>query len=241
MIMNKIILNFSVFFVFVSLFAKATDKVEKNVKAVEAVSKKTAEAIVLVNPLIDFIDGKSFGINANTFGLILQSRREVRKRLIGVVLGDKSKIGFYDFEGRKCFLSEFIVLEKQLASKGDAQSKAKYAELQKLLQVAKEDFIRFTSEYMDSAKGIKSALLGIIKEFNEKSGLGEFFLLGWVSVPDGGEADSVRANVKSFKDLQVLFVEMEGFLLAMANSCEKGKKLFIEMVNAAGKVNAVKA
>lgn len=258
---NKVVLNFSVFCIFASLFV-----------FVDCIK---AAPIKLTHPLIDMIDGVHIGINGNTFHLIVDSRSEVRKRLIGILpvgkqydfdgkkfalaelavldkqLASKNDaeskairvelkktlhiaandfIGFYDFEDKKYFLSELIELEKQLISKGDAQSKARFVEMQKLLNFAKEDFINFTSAYMGSAKGIKPALLGIMKEFHEKSGLGEFFLLNWVSVPDGGEMESVRTNVKSFVDLKILCTEMAGFLEAMANSCPKGKKLFIEMI-----------
>ena len=179
------------------------------------------------------IDGKSFGINANTFFLIVKSRHEVRKRLVGVFLADKTKVGFYVFEGKKCFLPELVDLESELELKEDAASKAKLVELYKLLNWAKEDFINFTSEYMDSAKGMKGALLGIMKEFHEKSGLGEFFLLDWVKIPDGGEMESVRKNVVTFGNLQTLLTEMAGFLEAMARSCPKGEALFNKMLEAA--------
>jgi len=219
--MNKKIVSVSVFCFIVGLFAQDLNAADHK------------EPVILKNALIDLVDGTSFGINANGFFLIVKSRHEVRKRLIGVFLPDKTKVGFFDFEGKKYFLSELVELENQLASKNDAVSIARRAEMQKLLNWAKEDFVKFTSEYMDSAKGMKKVLLGIMKEFYEKSGLGKFFLLDWVIIPDGGEAESVRKSVKSFKDLQVLLTEMGGFLEAMARSCPKGEALFNKMVEAA--------
>lgn len=228
--MNKKIVSVLVFCFFVSLFVNAK---YDDVQVVKVADQKKSELIVLKNPLMALIDGKSFGINADTFFLIVKSRREVRKRLVGIFLEDKTKVGFYDFEGKKYFLSELVDLENKLKLKEDADSKAKIAEMQKLLHWAKEDFIKFTSEYMDSAKGMKGALLGIMKEFHEKSGLGEFFLLDWVKIPDGGEMESVRKNVVTFGNLQTLLTEMSGFLEAMARSCPKGEALFKKKLEAA--------
>lgn len=199
------------------------------------------QPIVLVSPIMNVIDGKSFAINGNVFGLILKSRKAVRDRLFGIVAdASKSesatkKIGHYEFDGKKYNLVELVEIEKESLEKskcGDLAAKAKLDALKNVLNFAKEDFINITKEYLDSAKGMKGPLLIIIEEFHAKSGLGEFFLLDWGKTTDGGEMDSMKKNVKSLNDLKVLFIEMEGFLEAMARSCPKGKKLFVEMVSA---------
>ena len=69
--------------------------------------------IVLTSPMIDLIDGKSFAINGEVFGLILQVRREVRKRLFGNRQKDGTFVGIYTFEGQLYSMTELATLECQ--------------------------------------------------------------------------------------------------------------------------------
>lgn len=184
--------------------------------------------IVLDHPIIGLIDGKAIGINANIFGVILQSRREVRKLLYGVVGADGKRVGLYDFEGQKYSLIELLEIEKEYNAAGKES-----AGLSAAFENAREDFIRNTSPYLDSARGMKEQLLMIIQDFCDKKGLDECFLLDWSKTEDGGEMDSMNENMKSISDLVILCTDMADFLEVLARSCPVAKALFIKMVKEA--------
>ncbi|MFC1842733.1 hypothetical protein ACFLYU_03695 [Candidatus Dependentiae bacterium] len=223
--MSKIISSIVVFLVFSNCVSCAVDN------NVNKVAQK--DIIVLNNPIMNLIDGKSFGINANIFGLILQSRREVRKRLYGISsAANGTKVGMYEFEGKKYCLIELAQVEKSL-ERAEHSEKARKEALKKVLHEAKDDLVSVIGSYIDSARGMKDPLLVMIEEFREKSGLGDFFLLDWGRTKDGDEIEAIRKNVRSLNDLKVLCLEMSGFLEAMARSCPKGKGLFVEMVRKA--------
>jgi len=147
--------------------------------------------ILLESPMLDFIDGKSFGMNAESFALVLQNRREIRKRLFGIPTKSGRRMGMYRFEGRHFSLVDLAKIESEIDAEYYAEKsklektktkyssanyetkydaiKAKYKkrkdELQEVLEEAKEDFISFTRGYVEAVGGIKEPLLVLIEEF----------------------------------------------------------------------------
>jgi len=221
--------------------------------------EKEKDKIILESPLLSLIDGKSFGVDAINFGVILKQRLDLRRRIYGIALENGQRVGFFEFEGKKVTLLDLCKIESKIES--DYNAKMSYLEknkslytsgqlakerkkitddynskknaLRKCLDLVKEDFIEISVVYADSAKGIKDLLMGIVQEFVDKKGLKETFLLSWGSLEPGQEEDSIRKNLTSFKDFTRFCIDLIGFIEAMANSCPKGKALFIEMIKKA--------
>jgi len=215
--------------------------------------------IILESPLLNLIDGKSFGVNAPNFGLLLRQRLDLRRRIYGLVQKDGQRIGFFDFEGKKVTLLDLCEIESKIESeysfkmnylaKNESQYESqdlakerkeiadtyneKKRALRKLLDFAKEDYIEISAKYAGIARGIKDVLLGLIKEFLEKKGLKDSFLLTWGSLEPEEEEENVRKSLTNFQDFTDFCIELVGFLEAMANSCPKGKALFVEMIRKA--------
>jgi len=223
-------------------------------------SSFASDGIILESPILEFIDGKSFGMNANTFGLVLQNRRELRKRLYGIPTKGK-KVGMYTFEARQYSLVELTKIEseieahyyseksrlektrsqyskaawKQEAIKVKQVYKKRKEALQKVLQIVKEDFIHFTQAYVQGIRNIKEPTLLLIEEFCEKKGLKRCLLLKWGEVPAGKEEDMLRSDVTTFKEFTEFCEDITFFLEVLAKSCPKAREQFKNMIKKAKK------
>jgi len=214
--------------------------------------------IVLESPMLGFIDGKSFGMNESTFGLLLQVRREVRKRLFGIPT-QSGRVGIYTLNGKQYCLIELTKMESE--NEAEYYSKKSYLEknrskytpaeyqselakieekyqktkdsLAKILHEAKEDFLQLSAGYRDSAKGMKGPLLMLIQEFCDKKGLKDCFLLTWGETKEEEEDNNLRRKVQTFKVFTQFCEDLAGFLEAMARACPKAKGMFLEMVRSA--------
>ena len=102
-----------------------------------------------------------------------------------------------------------------------------------MLHEAKEDFLRITAGYMDSAKGMKGPLLMLIQEFCDKKGRKDCFILTWGEAKEGEEDENLRSRVHTFKVFTQFCEDLAGFLEAMARACPKAKGMFLEMVRRA--------
>lgn len=192
--------------------------------------KDAKDRITLESPLLDLIDGKSFGIEEITFGLLLRQRLEIRRRIYGIAQKDGQRIGYFEFEGKKVSLLDLCKLEKQVeADSNDFRKNA----LQDLLSFAKEDFIGVTGKYANDVREIKSILIGLMEEFLQKKGVEDSFLLTWGALAPHEEEDNIRKCLTTFKDFTAFCIDLVGFLEAMANSCPKGKALFVDMIKKA--------
>ncbi|MFC1841771.1 hypothetical protein ACFLYA_01745 [Candidatus Dependentiae bacterium] len=242
--MRMYVVCFSLFLLFLN--GSLCAKVDKH--------RERKEKIVLDGPLIGLVDG--LGIDGQVFGVILQSRRKMKKRLYGFSTADGTLVGMFEFEGETyCllelakmesdneneYISQLNDLERNRSAYADddyyeekAAIEQRYKErkdaLLQVLEVAKEDFIAVSSLYLESAKGMKAALLLIIKEYCQKRGLEKCFLLDWGETEEGGEEESIRENVKAFSNIVNLCTDMIDFLEVMARSCPKAKVMFVEMI-----------
>jgi len=220
-----------------------------------------AAEITLESPMLDFIDGKSFGMNAESFGLVLQNRREIRKRLFGIPAKSGRRVGMYTFEGRHYSLVELAKIESEIEAQYYAEksklekSKTKYAsvdykaefdtiekqykerkqELKEALIAAKEDFVSFTRGYMEAVGGIKEPLLVLIEEFCEKKGLNRCMLLKWGSVAAGAEEAFIMTNCNTFKEFSKFCEDLTSFLEIIARNCPKAKRQFVDLIKKAKK------
>jgi len=160
-------------------------------------------------------------MSAKTFGLLLQLRRKFRKRIYGTVIRGNKRVGMYRFGNKNYTLIELEKIEKD---RGMAQ-----ADLSQILKEVKADFFDFAFKHFYIAKGMKAPLLVIIKEFCDKKGLEESFLLSWENIQEGKEEQNVR-NIGTFKIFTGFYKDMSDFLEALARSCPKAKQMFIDMI-----------
>jgi len=212
--------------------------------------------IVLTSPIIDLIDGKSFAIDGEVFGLIIQVRREVRKRLYGIRSKNGKFTGIYEFNGEMLSVAELTLLETQIDSHYNTQRNTlaqsrettseqewnyqvekleqEYAqrksELFELLNFVKEDFLSVTTQYCDGIRGFKGQILMLIEDSCHQRGKESCFLLKWGDERDGNEGELMRKEILSFKEFETFCIDLSNYLEDMARSCPKGKKQFLDMI-----------
>ncbi|MCK5632768.1 hypothetical protein KAH94_03400 [bacterium] len=217
------------------------------------------EHVILKNPILNLIDGKSYAIDGKVFGLILQVRRELRKRVLGVKSDNGQFIGIYELNGEQHSITELVMLEAQLDAtyytelsvlekKKNNGSQEEYVQtvqeinekyqerrkqLNDLLDFAKEDFLEITKGYADNIRPFKDQILVLILESCQKHGKESCFLLKWSEESDGNEGKFLRAEIITFKGLQDFCTDLANYLEDMAYSCPKGKQLFIDMIKQA--------
>lgn len=187
------------------------------------------EVIILGSSVLGVIDGKSFGVHGEVFGLILQNRREIRKRLYGISTKSGERVGMYEFEGKNYCLSELAEIERSL----DESDIARKETLREVLEEAKDDFLGITIDYIESIAGVKDYILLLLEDFFDKKGLERCFLLRWGEAEYGEEEQLIKKEILTFEDFVEFCTDLSDFLEALARSCPKGKKQFIQMVKKA--------
>jgi len=219
-----------------------------------AFSSATASGPVLLeHPLIHFVDKL---MSSGAYGLVLQVRREVGKRLFGQPTKAGSKRGVYEYKGEKYTLVQLAkiedAVEKEYVSKkndliehksnyGPAEWDAMMQELedeynheaallQEALKEAKEDFIEISKDYVEAARGTKEQVLVLIKESSDKRGLNDCFLLKWGEEEEGNETYYLRNDIHTLKDFAKFLYDLRNFLTDMANSMPRCKKKFMSLV-----------
>ncbi len=211
-------------------------------------------AVVLTSPIIGLIDGKSYAIDGEVFGLILQVRQELRKILFGVKAENGQFVGTYELEEELYSVSELSILETQLKTdyeikmeelnqtenpdteteylikKTQNEYEERIHELKNVLNQAKEDFLEKTSSYIESIRGFKKQILMLIDESCEKRDKKDCFLRKWGEETEGNEGHFLRQEIKTFKSFETFCTDLTNFLEDMARSCPRGKELFIELM-----------
>jgi len=232
---------------------KVHNMADKNVAADASAKPKKPKAIVLKHPLIQFMD-KILG--AGPYGLILQVRREVRKRLYGVPTKSGARMGIYKFDGKNVTVTSLAKIESQYEMEYFSQkdylikNKANYDEaewtqemdrleteyqertkvLQEILDSAKEDFLAISEDYVESARGTKEQSLILIKESCDRRGVKNCFILRWGEAEEGNETELLRKDVMTFKEFAKFLYDLSNFLEDMARSCPRSRKKFIDFV-----------
>jgi len=185
------------------------------------------------------VDGKSYGVDASVFGLMLQIRREIRKSLFGLSedgKADGKRTGLYDFFGKKYSIAELAEIEFCLKD-SDKDFKAKQVALNACLEKVKEDLISITRGYVRGINNIKDPLLTLVEEFCEKKGVSDSYLLKWGEAESGQEEAMVRTQLKTLTDFGQFCIDFTDFLEVLARSCPKGKALFVDAVKKSKKYN----
>lgn len=195
-----------------------------------SVFKESKNDFKLESPMISMVDGKSYGVDAQVFALMLQIRREIRKSLFGLVeegKTDSKRAGTYDFFGKKYCLSELAEIEVSIKATDKNYKEIKDA-LTACLEKAKEDLISTTRVYVKGINNIKDPLLTLVEEFCDKKGLENSYLLKWGEAESGQEETMVRTQLKTLVDFGQFCIDFTDFLEVLAKSCPKGKTLFID-------------
>jgi len=242
------------------LFHVATGCKIDGCESVDVITKKPKH-IVLESPLVSILDKL---MPASAYGLMLQVRREVRKRLYGVKNKEGKLAGKYDYHGNKYTLLELVdiecqherdnlekknrLIESKLSlsqeefEKSLNQLEKEYAgmctELRELLELAKEDFLSISACYAESARSTKKEILGIMQESCDKRGSQGCILLKWGEEDETNEGISLRTEVVTFKGFTEFCFDLCNFLEDLARNCPRTKKKFYDMVRRQQKANA---
>lgn len=214
------------------------------------------EYFVLTSPILGLIDGKSFAINGEVFGLLLKMRREIRKRIFGTRTDNGQYLGIYEFNGEKRSVVELEMLEtrveasyfaklEKLQEIRDQYTAEKFAievneverehkknkeELHLVLEFAKDDFLDISKCYADSIRSFKGQILKLIQESADLRENENCTLLRWADEDLEDEGTYIKEELVTFKEFMTFCIDLTNFLGDMARSCTKAKEQFIEMI-----------
>lgn len=87
-----------------------------------------------------------------------------------------------------------------------------------------------TLPFMSDMDGFRSIVLTLIKDSCEKRNRMNSFLLTWGKCPEGKEYESIKTNLKTFKDLQTFVGHLIHFLGDLIHSCPKGYAQYLELI-----------
>ena len=222
-----------------------------------AIAKPTqTDQILLTSPIINLVDGTSFGINGELFALLLRVYKDVKIRLFGIPQKNGPAIGMYEFEKEKYSLTELTALETNRKKQYNSQqkdlenNKAQYTtqefdkklkkieqkyekvkkDLRRVLEMAKDDFLAATSQYIASSRGGKAQTLILMAESCKRHNNPDSFLLRWADEEDGKEGTIMKKEIKTFKEFEQFCRDLSTFMNDLAHSCPKAKRQFIELV-----------
>lgn len=178
--------------------------------------------------LIDFVDGKRYGIHGQIIGTILRVRSVILKVLDGELQTDKTHIGLYTYQNKRYGVRELKEIEKQMVFKRTVPSK----EFNQCLKIAKNDFVEKMHKFLEPAHAMKSHMLPLIEDFCVYRNISaDSLLLKW------GEASDKEAEKKMFDNDMTNFalfedfcLDLNAFLKELVNSCPKAKAQFKQII-----------
>jgi hypothetical protein len=186
---------------------------------------RAQEKILLTAPGLEFIDGKSFGINKYVIANIRHIGIEIRKLQIGVKKKDESTtVGSYDYKSQLFTLKELVELEAN-------SSVNERLDLQKaLLEKAKTSISAITEPFMENANDIKEYMVTLIEESCKKRNRSDSLLLQWASQKKGTELEYFKSSLVSFAVIDLFCSDLLHFLDDLVYSCPKARKEYKEFV-----------
>jgi len=194
--------------------------------------------LLLRSPIIEFIDGKTIGINDSVINLILQVRGHIKKILFGKKLDNGHFEGHFNFDGHLCSVRMLKTLEakhvqefheKEIQYANDAQTlaeiRAKYKQfmhkLHMLFEQAKHEFKSNITPFAKNARGAKAQMLALIEESCTKRQRPDSLLLKWADTDEHTEMKFFDEKVTSFEALDQFCIDLANFLGDLMNSCPK--------------------
>ena len=186
---------------------------------------KGQEKILLTAPGLDFIDGKSFGINKYVIANIRHIGIEIKKLQVGSKKKDSTTLGgSYEYNGKHFTLKELVELEKNSsASERTALHNA-------LLENAKNSISSITEPFIQNANDIKEYMVTLIEESCRKRDRSDSLLLQWALQKKGSELEYFKNSLVSFATVDTFCSDLLNFLDDLVHSCPKARKEYKEFV-----------
>lgn len=189
------------------------------------------EPIILTSPIIEFIDGKSWGINGEAVGYMRQVGLNVIKMQFGE--GQKDRVGIFVFDGKKYSIKDLVVYEKKLQQQSSSLSSQEHKRLtEKLntwLEQVKDYFIKQVKPFMDQAQGAKAQVVILIGEWAEKRNRLDSHLLRWSQASEENEFTLFRNDINSFALLDQFCSDLICYLSDLMRSCPKANAQFEQL------------
>ncbi|MDR3550998.1 MAG: hypothetical protein P4L31_06300 [Candidatus Babeliales bacterium] len=198
--------------------------------------------ILLKSPIVEFVDGKSIGIDATVIRLMLQVRAEIKKILFGKRSSNGHFEGHFNYEGHMCSVRQLSTLE----NKYELEFKQKEAEYVKNLpsdtqkleelrssyhklkhkmnvvfELTKKEFRNKITPFAKNSRGAKHQMLMLIEESCVKRNRNNCLLLKWADADEQNEMYFFDQQVLSFRDLDQFCIDLANFLGDLMHSCPK--------------------
>lgn len=200
--------------------------------------------ILLKSPIVEFIDGKSIGIDETVIRLMLQVRAEIKKILFGKRSANGHFEGHFNFEGHMCSVRQLSTLENkyelEFRQKETEYVKNLPSDTQKLedlrssyytlrqkmhavFELTKKEFKGKISPFAKNARGAKHQMLMLIEESCVKRSRENCLLLKWADADEHNEMHFFDKQVLSFRDMDQFCIDLANFLGDLMHSCPKAR------------------
>ncbi len=190
--------------------------------------------ILLESKALEFFDGTSIGVNANTLEMIGLIRREINKVLIGERQQDGTYRGLYEFGGKRYSVKQLAELEQQ---KNLPPEQAE--DLHNVFKIAREDIKKNFRPFMASARNTKHHMVKLVEESCRKRDKMDSFLLNWAEQKVGHEEEGFDLYISDAAKLSSFCVDLLNFLGDLVRSCPNAQKLFVYRVKKFKKINQI--
>jgi hypothetical protein len=188
---------------------------------------RSKEAVILESPVLKLVDGTFF--NADT----IEQMRNFQRLILALILGDQtpdgSRVGRYEYKGKKYGIHALALIEQQMNQSSSAESPEMVEDAQQLLvtlQEAKNDFIKLSEEFKSMAQGAKQTMVKLIEESCSKHGRLDSVFLILVRAKDDNETTTFDMHVVSLTLLESVCIDLLNFLNDLINSCPKANMQF---------------
>ena len=189
--------------------------------------------VKLESPVIKFIDGKSFGINGERFGMILQIRKRVKEMLFGDLVNGQL-VGKYTFNGQKHSVHTLAQVEPEVLASNDSELITQFKQV--MLQSLR-DFNQRVQAFMEHARGAKSQMTALISESCHKRERMDSYLLKGSEAKEAEEDKQFVHDVTTFAFFDTLCTDIVNFLEDLLRACPIAQSQFIQRLEEMKKLN----
>jgi hypothetical protein len=181
--------------------------------------------ILLTSPVIEFLDGKPWGIDGEAIGYMRQVGLNIIKMQYGTFkASDNAYVGMFDFEGNLYSIKQLIALNREFLR--TMPSGKTHEKLMPCLAFVVEYFIETIQPFMGQARGAKSQVTVLIGEWAEKHNRKDSDLLRWAETTEDEEFNLFKKNIQSFEALDNFCTDLVCFLGDLIRSCPRANKQF---------------
>ncbi len=188
-----------------------------------ATSRAPLKPIKLESPMIKAIDGTPF--------VHIGNMMYIGKQLSDML--NKKPCLYFAYDDTYRTITELRDLEAYYTSLGAIDN-----ELQKAFDKARHQalhtFVQISHPYVEEIKAVKSTMLHIISDWNEKRkrscGQSDTHLLAWASL-EGDEEEALYKNVTDFASLSIFVDDLRTFLMDLIYNFEESYKQWKQQHN----------